>query len=396
MVAKNSDKEQKINQLKDILENKILKNDINLNDVAIEYENTDRIYEIALTRLSDMYIDENKEKKAIKMVHDFTSTSNKKNISRITVEYSAFFSLIIFYRHQFDNYKLDTLWSEENTKKFCHFKSFNHLRILYILYNVNKIESITDINFYLELAQNNILETEGKNPGFNHAIGDLYACFCEKFENSDLLKQIMDNWGSIAKKYTYKAIKLEPKTAVFNCTYGRILSISGKFEEAENHFKIAIAKEKSSRPDYSLQIGKYNYYRNYNQIRILAKRIQDQMDMVDSMRDSLTSNIQTIGIFSGIMSFVIGSIQLANRNSAVESGMLILTLMGVLVAALSTFSLLLHLGRKKLSSLITMIVIIVLSVVFSILMVFKLNSIEVPNNTSNNNSSITSGDINNA
>ncbi len=374
-------------------------------------EDTDRDYEKQITTLISHNFGTNEEGYLRVLLDDYVKDPNFNNSEYSDffydkeeeyckkIAYTAFFSLITYYRHQFDNEKLNNLWSAYNNK-FTDFDSYEHLKILYILFNVQNIETIKQINYYLKIAEKNMekyLSKTGKeNPGFNHALGDLYACICEQFENDPRkIKKIRKLWEDVALKAIDNAIKIED-SAVFYCTYGRILSISGKYEKAEEQFNIAISKENSSRQDYSLRLGKYNYYKNYNQTRILAKRIQDQFDTIDSMKNSIITNIEVVGIFSGIVSLIIGSLQIANNHSPVESGLLILTLMGVLVAALSTFSLLLHIGRIKFSHLITTTVIILLSVVFSITMVFKLSRLESNNNDSDNNQSISSEDISNA
>lgn len=370
-------------------------------------EDTDRDYEKQITTLIFQNFGSKEEKNLLKLLGDYDKDSNFRDTDYSyffysqsdeycqKIAYTAFFSLITYYRHQFDNEKLNILWKDYR-KKFTSFKSYKHLEILYILYNIKKIKTIQQANHYLRIAKDNIekykdSKTGKENPGFNHALGDLYACICEKFENDSIIK-IKKKWEDIAINAVSNAIKIETY-AVFYCTYGRILSISGKFEKAEKQFNLAISKENSSIQDYSLRLGKYNYYRNYNKSRILAKRIQDQFDTIDSMKNSIITNIEVVGIFSGIVSLIISSLQIANNHSPVESGLLILTLMGVLVAALSTFSLLLHIGRIKLSHLITTIVIILLSVVFSITMVFKLSRLESNNNDSDNSQSITSEEL---
>lgn len=347
-------------------------------------KNTDRQYEINLGDISKKYYDKNVENFALEIINNYNNCGGATYGT--PKAYSAFFSLIIFYRHQSDKFKLNNLWESRN--KFESFDSFKHLIVLHILYNLDQIKTPEDADDYLQIARENI-DKNKINPGFNHALADLYVSICEKFQSEpEKLNKIIDKWGDTATNAANKAINYEAQAAVFNCTYGRILSIMGNYQDSDIQFDIAISKEDSSRPDYSLRIGKYNYYRNLNQTRSQAHFLKNEVENlkinsannmntlenkakkidedITNMRNALVSNVETIGIFSGIIAFVIGTLSIAARESAVESGLLILTLMGCLTASLSSFSLLLHLGDKNKNRTRTTILIIVISVLFSI------------------------------
>lgn len=386
---------------------------IKLNSLELNYKNTDRQYEIALTIFSNNYFDTLTEQAALEILEEYSKINGYayfSHKSNITVEYSAFFSLIIYYRHQFDVNNLDNLWTKYSDL-FKSFYSFNHLFILYKLFKLNGI-SLNIAQNYLKIAENNIYIknsiNNSDNPGFNHALADLFVSICEIYENKpNDLEQIKINWFDKAIEAAKKAIDGENEAAVFNCTYGRILSIFSEFDLADEQFNIAISKEKSSRKDHSLRIGKYNYYRNLNQTRKQASILKDKIDSlqemankinqltinheqrtheivekvnnfegkmdslnsqindyqinsqkiskqiksnkidVKSMKSSLVSNVETIGIFSGIVAFVIGSLNLVNGYSVFGTGLLIFTLMGGLTASLAVFSLLLHMSDNK-------------------------------------------------
>ncbi len=148
--------------------------------------------------------------------------------------------------------------------------------------------------------------------------------------------------------------------------------------------------EDDARQDYSLRMGKYQNYLIRNQIREQVQNIQtkvkevnDSIDKIkneinaadveinkvkddlidakenyltinkemektkDEIKESRVSNIEIIGLFSGVVSFIIGSLTIATTFSAVEAGFLILTLMGCLTGVLSVFSLLLRGGYNE-------------------------------------------------
>ncbi len=330
------------------------------------YKNSDREYENALGHLSEIYLDHKIEEAALNLISNYNDkTQHREDITR---EYSAFFSLIIYYRHQYDTPKLNTLWKDHH-EKFKDYASYGHLVILRDLFNLNDIDEKGEIEASFEIAKKNI-ESNPENPGYNHALADLFASICEIYENRPKdLKKIRERYEDDATRSAKKAIITED-TPVFHCTYGRILSICGKFDEADNEFNLAVEAEDSGRKDYSLRMGKYNYYRIINQTRMQTKKLQDQLKStkkdIDSMKGSIISSVETVGIFSGIVAFVIGNLSIASRESVVESGLLILTLMGGLTAALASFSLLLHLGSGKKERTGIKILVIICSVALSI------------------------------
>lgn len=330
------------------------------------YKNSDRKYENALGHLSEIYLDHEIEKAALNLISNYNDkTQHREDITR---EYSAFFSLIIYYRHQYDNPKLNKLWKNHH-KKFKNYASYGHLVILHDLFNLSYIDKKGKIEASFETAKKNI-ESNPENPGYNHALADLFASICEIYENRlEDLKKIRARYEDDATRSAMKAILTED-VPVFHCTYGRILSVCEKFDEADKEFNLAIEAENSDRKDYSLRMGRYNYYRVINQTRMQAKKLQDQLEStkkdVDSAKASIISSVETVGIFSGIVAFVIGTLSITSRESVVESGLLILTLMGGLTAALSSFSLLLHLGSGKRERTGIKILVIICSVALSI------------------------------
>lgn len=371
------------------------------------YKNTDRGYENALGSLSEIYSDSKIEDEAKNLISAYDKNNDQpENWSDITPAYSAFFSLIIFYRHQFDRIKLDELWNMFSWK-FCDYNSYSHLVILHDLFNLDNFR-VNEIKKSLDIAKENA-QKYPDNPGINHALADLFASVCERYENDpEDLNSIKLKYNGCAVLAAQKAIDYEEDTAVFYCTLGRIISVCGEsyedFDNADKYFNTAVEKERSGRKDYGLRLNKYNYYRNINRGRRQSKHLQEMLKAaedriclqekviqeqlaaskqsiesqigtfdsrlnekskeiesqtktmkeqletneknVESIKGSVISNVETVGIFSGVVSFVIGSLSITT-NSAVESGLLILTLMGCLTAALTVFSLLLHMSDNE-------------------------------------------------
>ena len=238
-----------------------------------------------------------------------------------------------------------------------------------------------------------------------------------------------------------KLQQIQPNSAVFHCTCGRILSIKGDTIEAEKEINIAICMEDDARQDYSLRMGKYQNYLIRNQIREQVQNIQtkvkevnDSIDKIkneinaadveinkvkddlidakenyltinkemektkDEIKESRVSNIEIIGLFSGVVSFIIGSLTIATTFSAVEAGFLILTLMGCLTGVLSVFSLLDKENNKVKSEnrkKIPYIIIIICSLFLTIGSIFAMKYFS-SNSATNNPSQNTSMDNDNA
>lgn len=414
-------------------------------------------YERKLTILVGREFKSTEPEDAYEILNDYIHKDDEKR----KIAYSAFYCLIIFYRHQFNNKALDELWENyakifanfPDSSLFNDFNNFDKLhdyRSLSYLYNLRFLSNLNiagndyvkDLK-HLNLAEKNIKidNYSEQNAGYRHALSSLYISIYEKYEgNPEVSEEIKNSkWYNVAKEEVNDAIKLQPNSAVFRCTHGRILSIQGKTIEAEKEINTAISMEDDAREDYSLRINRYQYYKllnqmrgqvqfvqekvneanesidkvkgdlkdtegNYLTIKQKMKYINDNINIIinalnnatgnyleinrrivttknevinrvnsdlkvakgnylainkemektkDEIKESRVSNIEIIGLFSGVVSFIIGSFNIVTTFSAVEAGFLILTLMGCLTGVLSVFSLLLHGGyneRKEESS----------------------------------------------
>lgn len=342
-------------------------------------------YERELTLLVGKNFNHSEAEDACTILEDYIHQDDEKR----KIAYSAFYCLIIFYRHQFNNKALDDLW-EKYAKIFANFsdssffndfnnydnlndyRSLGHLYLLRFLSNLSIVgdDYINDLE-YLDLAGKNIEidEFSNQNAGYRHNFATLYISIYEKYEGNPKISEEIKNskWYDAALKEVDLAIILRPNSAVFHCTRGRILSIQGETIEAE--INTAISMEDDARKDYSLRMGIYQNYKLLNQMRKQAQIVQKKAKEVkkdikdtkekyltinkemektkDEIKESRVSNIEIIGLFSGVVSFIIGSFNIVTTFSAVEAGLLILTLMGCLTGVLSVFSLLLRGGYNE-------------------------------------------------
>jgi len=109
--------------------------------------------------------------------------------------------------------------------------------------------------------------------------------------------------------------------------------------------------EDSTMDDYSIRISQYQYYRLQNQANMQIKNLQNELaeeqERVEELRSSMTSSVEIIGIFAGVVSFVLGSLSLADGQTAVHASLLIATLMGALIVVFAVFAMLLRASDKS-------------------------------------------------
>ena len=146
------------------------------------------------------------------------------------------------------------------------------------------------------------------------------------------------------------AITKAPDYAKFYCTKGRILAIDGQFDRAEEMIREAISREDSAYEKYILRMIEYEGAR----LRIQAKRLVAETGVdaiqkeIGNLKQSVRSNIEIVAFFSGIVSFVIGSLSLARNQTAAHASLLIIALMGCLMSVYATFVALLRSGDASL------------------------------------------------
>lgn len=231
---------------------------------------------------------------------------------------------------------------------------FYHLELLY------KMDRATDSDdaFLLELMRQAKVNSQNLtgNYGGHHAFAETVALV---FENgSEQLRQQLEvapeQWLEAAKTSAIKAIAQDESYAKFHCTYGRLLALSGEYMEAVKEINRAIALEKNTRKDYSIRIGQYSSY--YQQFRAQQKLKLQEQTMAEQMREmklimeaqekeSLAKNMEFLGLFSGIVSFTIGSLTITGaiaEQSIQHAAGLIVVLLGALMCVFAAFGMILH------------------------------------------------------
>ena len=259
-----------------------------------------------------------------------------------------------------------------------------------VLHRMDKVVSRSSDREFLETLLRDAEQNSknmNNNRGGDHAFAETVALV---FENTtpELRKYFEaspDNWLEKAARAASEALKID--YAKFYCTRGRIHALRGELKEAIADVNTAIAKEKNTRKDYSIRIGQYtSYYQQFRaqqnlleqqlnfektvaevtqqiqaredeiaqQIKVqeneVAQRMKDQeADFVSRMetqeKETMAKNMEFLGLFSGIVSFTIGSLTLASNftsEDAMKIAGLIVILMGALMCVFSAFGVILH------------------------------------------------------
>nr|DAW20649.1 MAG TPA: hypothetical protein [Caudoviricetes sp.] len=334
-----------------------------------EFDDTSRQYEVDLTHIAN-------KKMNIKLLENILkdpfNDSQYSNDNILKIKYATFYCVNIYHRHQFNKEILDKLW-ETYADQFKEFKSFNHLKVNRFLLESDLCSDLDKQKDILEKASNDAVKYPN-NAGYQHAFAVLFVDIVEKNEqNFEQCRELIETWNSKAFTAINSAIQRDSEYARYYCTKGRILSLMGRYDEADEQIYTAIIKEDSTKVDYAIRISKYQYYKIQNQykkqLNDLQTQIKNEQEEISRMNNSVISNIETITLFSGIVSFVLGSLHLADGSSTVHAALLIVILMSCLMIVFVAFILLLHSSNKKFNKkscyflLIFSIVVIIMAII---------------------------------
>ena len=227
----------------------------------------------------------------------------------------------------------------------------------------------TDFSVVLEKAFTNMNNLTG-NIGGSHAYAELILL---AFENAPellhylnpkkkekLLQSALDIMVVVHDRDTY---------AKFYCTHGRLFAVAGKYEEALEYLNMAIDKEDSTKSDYPIRVGRYLTFiqqvRTQQQAELNKLAADEQLKNVvktieEQTKDSTTKSMEFLGLFSGIVSFTIGSLTIGGaiaEQSIKHAAGLIIVLMGALMGVFSAFGMILHgfANKKTLRNLVVLL-----------------------------------------
>lgn len=225
------------------------------------------------------------------------------------VSFEAFYCLEHIYRHNRDYSDLKSLIQcAERNIHFTSRLSFKHIRIMYSVHS-DAIQEILDYDELLHSAYDNAKEVPD-HPGFLHTFANAFVTICEKCMPENDADDIISQWYDIALNYVNRAIELEPTYAKFYSTKARIVALKRHFSEATALILRAIDKEDSAKPDYSLLVGDYQYYRAMIAMRQYLLRVTK---MQQSGKKSTAQNITT-AFYDNTRSYAFISYARTNRD----------------------------------------------------------------------------------
>lgn len=156
------------------------------------------------------------------------------------------------------------------------------------------------------------------------------------------------------------AIGLEPKPyAKFYCTRGRLLALRGEWDRAQESIRKAMDLEEEGKSDYTLRLGEYQYYLARVQNSEMTSRMESEFDqartsiatMQSKMENQLDElrgqSLATLGLFTAILSFTLGSIQITRGHSFDQAARLIIVMAGSLMAVYGVFAMIVRRKGEK-------------------------------------------------
>jgi tetratricopeptide (TPR) repeat protein len=230
------------------------------------------------------------------------------------------------------------------------------------------------------------------NAGVYHSLA---SGLIKMMENSS--EEITDENISEAEKYIELAIE-NSDYAKFYATKGRLETLKGRYDRADELFQKAINKEDSNQRRYAVRVGKYQMYSFKNDfqekmsdLQVKADNLNDRANELDDrvgeaeeemskavdnavedatdyakqeVQKSRTSTLQVLGFFSAILAVVITTVQISTSFTPSNAAFLFLILTGGLTASFSVFSVLLsnedvqlkRLGFSLLASLVLIVI----------------------------------------
>lgn len=306
-------------------------------------EQTHRNFEVALTSLVERE-DNNELRKNLSEILE--SDAEEK------LRYAAFYGLSILYRRKKDISLLEKLVLHHESE-FRDNATWPHLIVLYL-----KEKGIgRDVIRVIQKSYEAYLNIR-HNAGIVHNFAETVI---SAIEDSDSKTQdtIKENWIEKAVEAIHDAIELDPNYAKYYCTKGRILAFTGDYIAARENIKRAIDIEDSSKSDYVVRLGNYQYYlllvqsnqqkAELNNNLISNKKLieQSKTEIDQKFKEVNIKNLEFLGFFAAIVSFTIGSIQIVNKQTFDQASSLIIVLFGALIAVFGGFGFVLHGWNKK-------------------------------------------------
>ncbi len=296
--------------------------------------------------------------------------------------YNLFYAYFTYHRRHKNLSVLDRL-IEDYLSIFKVYSSFRFLNFLFCKQRYPEDKKTPELGE--KLIANPLFET---NDGVIHAYAEAVAEYVES-DIKGLAKRRSEQIENALNKIN-EVIERNRDYAKFYCTQGRLLILSAinsigtdtnssedRYQRAIKAMHEAIDREPSNSGDYNLRISQYQFHinegqRNYGNTVLFNRIVSGQEEIDHKMSRINIKNLEFLGFFIAVISFTLGSLQLASSESVMETAILIITLMSTLLIAFSAFGFILH-GVRERSRTIANTIVALMGVIMLIFSLYYLN-----------------------
>jgi hypothetical protein len=314
---------------------------------------TTHAYELGMAKLAAQ----------VRRLNLYTDLDELMSDSDEDVRYGAFYCRCTILRTNRDYTILEEFMSRQG-EAFRARPSYRHLELLT---RVGLLDKFTDRDTFVRSTYDHA-QTNPGNAGYVHMFAAVVALVMEAEEGTS--SDIGRKWLDSALDAAVRTVELDRSYAKFHSTLGRLHSLNGNFSAARRELDQAVDLEDSSRSDYGLRITNYETQRMRNSLRESGWAVMEEIRAhkaaaetrldefgksiivtIEENKASLnaatkrideasTKNLEFLGFFAAILSFTIGSIQIATSLAAQDAARLIFVLMGGLLGVFAGFGML--------------------------------------------------------
>jgi len=200
-----------------------------------------------------------------------------------------------------------------------------------------------------DLEQALVLSRQASKALRNHT-GALHAFASNVAHVAEAGGQVNDQLLAEAQEALATAVGLEPTYAKFYCTRGRLLALRGEYPEARASIQRAMDLEDEHKTDYALRLGEYQHHLARVFVREMSSTLEHEVKAAAASIDSTSKdvtrqleefrgqNLATLGLFTAILSFTLGSLQIVQGQSFDDAARLIIVLAGALLTVYGVFA----------------------------------------------------------
>lgn len=277
------------------------------------------------------------------------------------------------------NYSKLASFIEKYQDNFADMTDLQHILLMVRKDNLNtNLESLLSL---LQDSQRNA-EKQAQNPGSLHLFAEIVATILEKI-HGDMFQKLKGDWLESGLKAVQRAISINENYAKYYATKARLLALDQGYDEAFYNIDQAVDREDSARKDYQSRVNSYEHIRTQilnqkvnreleaqleeirtsfettvadhaqkmtameEELSLKMKDHEEKIDlknemMLEKMDEMNIKMIEMLGLFAGLIGFVVGGLQVASNQSFHDASRLIIVFMGALICAYSSFGFIVH------------------------------------------------------